>query len=91
MKIIELPDLKEPSAPEILKGVLENIPRGARLDELRRRIRIMDVLEKASGSLTLEDADHALLKSVYAEFPFTRALPGIVALGDAIDAAQEAK
>jgi hypothetical protein len=101
MKQIDLTNISpingkaEDSPRAILRMVLEQSPgRAFTIDEMRRRIRIMDTLDETkpanggSDYFTLEDADHAMLKSAYDTFPWTRANAGLIAIADALDNAQ---
>jgi hypothetical protein len=50
---------------EQLIGIMEvplNQNEGARIDEIRKSMRVIDVLEKAEGVLELEDADYTFMK-----------------------------
>ena len=52
------------------------------IDEMRRRCRILDALEKADDRLLLEDADHEVLKKAVESFPFQIAHRDILAVID---------
>jgi hypothetical protein len=54
------------------------------VDEMRRRVRILDALEKADDTLLLEDADHAILKAAVEAFPFNVADAGLLRIVDDI-------
>ena len=55
-----------------------------KVDEMRRRCRILDALEKADGFLALEDADHAHLCKLVNEFEFGVAHPELLSVVDGI-------
>lgn len=52
------------------------------IDEMRRRCRILDALEKSDGQLLLEDADHETLRKAIEAFPFQIAHRDILAVID---------
>lgn len=60
-----------------------------RADDMRKRVRILDALdrdEKGPG-LVLEDADHAVLRSLVADFPFSGASRDLLTIiDDVLDA-----
>lgn len=69
----------------IIDAVVSQAANGARLDEIRRRVRIIEALEKADGdTLHLEDADHSLLVKLINEFSFAIARPELVTILDEI-------
>lgn len=72
---------------DILRSVCETAPEGVQIGEMRQRLRILDALDKANGQLTLEDADHALLRSLLGKFRFAVAHADIVAAIDAVESA----
>ena len=86
MKTIKLNDALEVNPRELIRGVVINAPSGANLDQVRKRLRILDALAKANGSpeMQLEDADWELLKSLYAEFKFIKAHQDLVTIYDDI-------
>ena len=95
MKIIRLEAGVETRSAVFIKTALEHdgTGRGIPLDQMRRRLRMLDALEKAEAagdSLTIEDADYDLLKSLYAVCPWNVARVDIVHTADAIDAAETA-
>jgi hypothetical protein len=57
------------------------------IDEMRRRCRILDALEKADDRLLLEDADHEILRKAIESFPFQIAHRDILAVVDDVMAA----
>ena len=60
------------------------------IDEMRRRCRILDALEKADDRLLLEDADHEILKKAIESFPFQIAHRDILAVIEDVIAAAAA-
>lgn len=92
MKLISLRD--EP--PFKSRDVLETVAKqptpgqGINADEMRRRCRLLDSLEKATGdSLLLEDADHAVLSQLIRNFQFGAAHPKLLAIIDDVVDAKE--
>jgi hypothetical protein len=58
---------------EILKAVIRrplNPQAGADIAEMRQSIRVLDALEKANGTLELEDADYQHLKTKLTAMPW---------------------
>lgn len=90
MKRIPLRD----EAPFKTRDVLQTVAsqaapgKGIDADEMRRRCRLLDALEKADGNeLVLEDADHALLVRLIKGFQFAAAHPKLlVIIDDVLDA-----
>jgi hypothetical protein len=88
MKTIALPKLETAPAKDFLRTVLVNAQSGATLEEVRRRIRILDAIDSVDGdALTLEDADHQHLQVVYNSFKFGAVHKDIITLSAAIDGA----
>ena len=58
MQKISIKDVGEYKAVPILRGLISAKPEGCDLDEYRRRVRVLRVLDKADGdTMMLEDAD----------------------------------
>jgi hypothetical protein len=77
---------------KIIEAVASQGANGIKLDEQRRRCRILDAIEKLpaeADTLVLEDADHAFLARLVAEFPFGVASPGLLAVIEEVIAAKE--
>lgn len=71
MKSIPLRDGKDFKTRTIIKQVCELSPsKVINLDEMRKRIKILDTLDAAEGFLVLEDAEHQLLSVAVREFPW---------------------
>ena len=86
----KLPPFENVNIKDVLKQVCEQSPQKVlSIDEMRRRIHIMDALDKADdqGMLTLEDADHQVLLEAVTTFPWNRAHRSLVAMIDAITSA----
>jgi hypothetical protein len=83
VKRIPLKTLPDPQAPndvdravvydsalrEVIRQPLDR-QKGADITEIRQSIRIMDALDKANGTLELEDADWQFLKSKIDAMPW---------------------
>jgi hypothetical protein len=89
MKTFVLRDNPPFPSREIIKAVVEGNDgqNGIALDEMRRRMRILDALEKANGALALEDSDWELLCGLLRRFPFARADRQIIQIADDIEQA----
>ena len=56
---------------------------GINADEMRRRCRLLNALDKANNDqLMIEDADHALLSQLISQFQFATAHPALLAIID---------
>lgn len=94
MKTISFPAATDHQPRVIIKTVVETpshegsqqVP--ISISEMRQRIRILDVLDKSTDTLTLEDADYDRLVALFDAFPFGMAHRDIVALADAIAGAK---
>jgi len=63
---------------------------GVPLTEQRKRFRVLDVIERQlPGPVLIEDADYAAVKAAVDVFPFAMGRREFVAIGDAIDAAED--
>lgn len=93
MKLIALRNDDPFPTRKIMEAVVsQGGAHGIKLDEQRRRCRILDALEKVPAeaeSLTLEDADHALLSKLLADFPFGLAHPKLLRVIDEMIDAKE--
>lgn len=87
MKVITLSKGMENNPLEILRAVASQAQQnGADIAEVRKRIRILDALDKAKDSdvVTLEDADYDLLKGLYDRFRFAIAHRDLATICDDI-------
>ena len=95
MKQIELHSDKPFESIEIFLQVLGVSPtRSLSLDEVRKRSRVMDIIEKRNGQagpLLLEDADHATLVKAFEDFGYSVSHPKLVRVIDAVIDAKDAK
>jgi hypothetical protein len=68
----------------MLTELISQAPSGMNIAQMRIRVRILEALEKATDSVTLEDADYAVLQQVV-DSPqplWTRADPAILKIVD---------
>lgn len=66
--------------------VLSLPPQGMNVGEMRRRMKVMDKIEAATGEvLTLEDAEYDIIKSAFQTFPFRLGHKDLVAIDDTIN------
>lgn len=69
----------------VIRAVMEVDPKGMSLDQMRRRIHVMDALDKCKdGILRLEDNDHAMLAEALKSYPWLRASSALLAMIDAV-------
>lgn len=75
MKTFKLLTNDKVSTVQVIKEVISVSPQGMTLDQMRIRLRILDLVEKEekSTSLSLEDADYVLLCGVLNATPWQRA------------------
>lgn len=89
MKSIELSSNTEHQTREVLKIVMEQgSALGMNIGDMRKRMAIIDKLERANGVLELEDADWQILKDIYAQHPWRIAHKDLLAIADAIENAK---
>lgn len=83
MKIVPIRDGENFRTLDVLRSSVAAAPNGINVDQMRKRIRVLDVLDKAAGdSFTLEDADHQTLVGVLNAQPWARADRELLALID---------
>lgn len=93
MKTITFPDVEGGKALSAVKAVVEAAQNGATVGEQRKRLKLLDVIEKALKSgdgmaLTLEDEEHERLKALFEQHRWPAVIRDVVRIGDAIDAAK---
>lgn len=78
---------------DVLKQVLGGAgSSGINLDQMRRRIRVMDIVEASSSSeMVLEDADYDVLRGAYNSFQFGVVHRDLISIAASIDAAESVK
>lgn len=91
MKSLALPVLKiqeqEVKTSDLLKNCLNAPPQGGLTPEdMRKRIKVLDVLEASTDTLELEDADAETLKACVGEMRWTLINKDILHLCDAVKA-----
>lgn len=91
MKYIPFNDSGELQARELLKVVCRTPQeKGANYEEIMRRCRIIDLLDKLpadAAGISLEDADHAFLKGIITTFRFNVADPALLRIiNDVVEA-----
>lgn len=89
MKTIPLREDGEIKSRDVIAQVAKYAGKeGINVDEMRRRIRILDALDAATGdALQLEDADHAVLVRALKGFPFAVAHRDLLRIVDDIEEA----
>jgi len=69
-----------------LEKIVTLASNGATIEEIRKRIRILDALESAKdGVLLVEDADWDLLRTLFNSFRFGAAQRGLLDIADEIN------
>jgi hypothetical protein len=82
------------SSATILRMVAGNSPqKPLSIDEIRRRVRVLDALDEAKGgdSFVLEDEDHKVLQAAVENFPWTSASKALLTIVDDVVSAEAAK
>lgn len=72
------------STADIVRTCVNHLPSGAKVDELRKRLRVVEALDHADRVLALEDADAETVQRCVAGMVWTKVHPGIVAFCDAV-------
>ncbi len=91
MKQIPMREGERYKSKEVLQKVAEMAAPNQSISpgQMKQRIKIMDALDKANGSLLLEDADHAALKSAVEQFPWGIAHPELYEIIEDVTEAKE--
>jgi len=90
MKIITPVDGTRFKFKETLLAVLEGAGCGAvTIAEMRRRLRIADIVEASNGVLKLRDADYQMLKTLFEKHQFGISHKELVDIADAVDQATD--
>ena len=85
MRYIELKKVGQWDTRSVLKQVMNASPRGMLLDEMRKRIKIMDALdEMARLSLDVEEDQFKLIVGALTNFPFGVAHKDLLAIVDGV-------
>jgi hypothetical protein len=86
MKTIALRKDTQLKTKDVLTEILSRAPQGMNIDEMRRRMRVLDLLEKnQSETLSLEDADWQMVKQLYVSHPFAMAHKDLLTIGDDVE------
>lgn len=90
MKIVTLTDCKQIKASDLIRTIVQrtDAQSGISIDQMRKRMRILDALDGSKGTMSLEDADYELLLDLLRRFPFGVADKEIVTIADAIENAE---
>lgn len=77
IELLEFPGEPPNTVPISYRTIVEQAVRipldrqnGATIDEMRKGIRVLDALDRANGSLELEDADWEFLKTKVEKMPW---------------------
>jgi hypothetical protein len=90
VKTLELKKRSQFEDKKVIKDVCSlHQERGINIDRMRLMMKILDKVEAANGSVSLEDTEHAALLDQFNGFPFAVAHKDIVELHDAIKGAKE--
>ena len=91
MKKVILRDLELFKSSDVIKVVVSQPLQGSGInaDEMRKRCRILDALDKSKNELNLEDADYTLLKNLFSSFQFGSAHPLLLKIIDDVLEAKE--
>jgi hypothetical protein len=85
MRYIELKKVGQWDTRSVLKQVMNASPRGMLLDEMRKRIKIMDALdEMARISLDVDEEQFKLLVGALSNFPFGFAHKDLLTIIDGV-------
>lgn len=86
MKTIELIQGEKFSSKEVLIEVM-SVPtvQGFTIAEMRKRLKIIDKIEAANGSLDLEDTDFELLKAIFTQHKFIVAHKDLVDIASSVE------
>ena len=88
MKTFKLVEGQQFKAKDVLVQVLTlGGQQGMTFAEMRKRSKVIDVIEKAEGAVSLEDTDFDLLKRVFDGFVFAIRHPDLEAIGTAVEEA----
>mgnify|MGYP000901203918 CR=1 FL=1 len=70
---------------DIIRDVMQIAPQGSNLDDMRKRMRVLDALDAADPTgVSIEDADHKVLVDAVKAFPFVRLSKGLLQICDDI-------
>ena len=75
----------QPAHKEIVAAILEASPTGMDIGEIRRALKVIDKVQSAANSVTLDDSEFDYIAKRFKETKFTRISKEVVDLADAID------
>lgn len=94
MKKINLLKTEPLNTKNIIETIIANAPSGTNLEEIRKRHRIFEALEKIKAkdnALKLEDADYEFLKGLTVGFRFLVYTPDLKNILEGIVSAEDVK
>jgi hypothetical protein len=85
MKTIQLIEGETYKSRQVLADVVRLTPQGVDIEDMRRRLKVLDAIEAAQGDdLTLEDAQFDLLKTCFITFRFGIVHKELIAIADTL-------
>lgn len=91
MKYLHMKDnqIGNASTADVIRVCVDQVPPGPNgglgTEDVRRRVRVLDALEKANGVLALEDADAKTLQQCVANMKWAKVSPDIPRFVDAVN------
>lgn len=84
MKTVSIENVDNFNARMILMEMLKIAPQGINISDMRKRVRVLDVLDKAKDNtqIELEDADYDTLRDVINSGTYSVATPEILKILD---------
>lgn len=85
MKFIPFRTFSEFKTRDLLRIVATQCQNGARVDELRKRVRLLDAVEAApddAAGIEIEDADQELMARLMSEYPWALASRDLLTIID---------
>lgn len=91
MKSIKLEKFEEVTSAEVLKGIVEMVPRGqgVSIGDMRWRLKMIDQIDASDSELLIEDADYDKLNAMVVDFPFGIVSADLVKIADAVEKAEK--
>jgi hypothetical protein len=85
MKTVKLYEGETFKSKQVFFEVLSLPVQGANIQEMRKRIKILDKIDAADGVLELEDAEYEVLKAAITSNTFRLVHKDIVTIADTLD------